>query len=76
MNTHHFSVVVEGQAGLPLWALEHSARLLATETYDNANSFNGHRRMLTRPVALICDGQLIDRLDAGGWLSGYQDRPD
>jgi hypothetical protein len=68
MNTHHFSVVVEGQAGLPRWALEFSARLLAVETYDNANTFNGHRRMVSRSVALMQDGQLIDRYD-GQWAS-------
>jgi hypothetical protein len=68
MDTHAYSIMVEGGAGLPLWSLEHSARLLAVETFDNANTFNGHRRMVSRSVALMQDGQLIDRYD-GQWAS-------
>jgi hypothetical protein len=60
------------QPGLSLWAREFGARLLATETYQNAN----RGRMNTRSVALVENGYLVDRYDGREWLSGYASDPE
>jgi hypothetical protein len=45
---------------------------MAVEVHDLVN----RGRMLTSAVLLVAYGFVVDRLDAGGWLSGWIEDPD
>jgi hypothetical protein len=71
----NYVCVIEGQSvdqGLRYGSREAVARRVAVEVYANHNA----NRMVKRSVDLIDHGFVVDRLDAGKWLSGYQPEED